>query len=40
MRFLEIIDDDILMQVTEEPVRGDTLLELILVKKDGLAADV
>jgi len=39
-RFLQIINDNFLMQVVEEPTRKGTLLDLVLTNKEGLVEDV
>ncbi|GAB0205431.1 hypothetical protein GRJ2_003008700 [Grus japonensis] len=39
-RFLECIDDNFLLQVTEEPTRRNALLDFILANKEGLTWDV
>ncbi|GAB0208424.1 mitochondrial enolase superfamily member 1 [Grus japonensis] len=39
-KFLECIDDNFLLQVTEEPTRRDAMLDLILTNKEGLVGDV
>jgi len=39
-RFLQSIDDNVLMQVVEEPTRKGTLLDLVLTNKEGLVEDV
>jgi len=39
-RFLQSIDDNFLMQVVEEPTRKGTLLDLVLINKEGRVEDV
>jgi len=39
-RFLQSIDDNFLMQVLEQPTRKGALLDLVLIKKEGLVDDV
>jgi len=39
-RFLQSIDDNFLMQAVEEPMRRGVLLDLILMNKEELVADV
>jgi len=39
-RFLQIISDNFLMQVVEEPTRKGALLDLVLTNKEGLVEDV
>ncbi|GAB0186934.1 hypothetical protein GRJ2_001158700 [Grus japonensis] len=39
-RFLECIDDNFLLQVTEEPTRRGATLDLILTNKEGLVRNV
>ncbi|GAB0208094.1 hypothetical protein GRJ2_003275100 [Grus japonensis] len=39
-RFLECIDDNFLLQVTEESMRRGAMLDLVLTNKDGLVGDV
>ncbi|GAB0186968.1 mitochondrial enolase superfamily member 1 [Grus japonensis] len=39
-KFLECVDDNFLLQVTEEPTRRGAMLDLILIKKEGLVGDV
>ena len=39
-RFLQIIDDNFLMQVVEEPTRKGAQLDLVLTNKEGLVEDV
>jgi len=39
-RFLQIIDDNFLMQVVEEPTRKGALLDLVLTNKERLVEDV
>jgi len=39
-RFLQSIDDNFLMQVVEDPTRRGALLDLVLMKKEGLVEDV
>ncbi|GAB0179892.1 hypothetical protein GRJ2_000454500 [Grus japonensis] len=39
-KFLECVDDNFLLQVTEEPTRRDAMLDLILTNKEGLVGDV
>ena len=38
--FLQSIDDNVLMQVMEEPTRKGALLDLVLTNKEGLVEDV
>lgn len=38
--FLECVDDNFLLQVIEVPVRTDAMLDLILIKKEGLVGNV
>ncbi|GAB0209914.1 hypothetical protein GRJ2_003457100 [Grus japonensis] len=39
-KFLECVDDNFLLQVTEEPMRRGAMLDLILTNKEGLVGDV
>ncbi|GAB0206479.1 highly reducing polyketide synthase PKS6 [Grus japonensis] len=39
-RFLECVDDNFLLQVTEEPTRRGAMLDLVLTNKEGLVGDV
>ncbi|GAB0206692.1 hypothetical protein GRJ2_003134800 [Grus japonensis] len=39
-KFLECVDDNFLLQVTEEPMRRDAMLDLVLTNKEGLVGDV
>ncbi|GAB0202608.1 hypothetical protein GRJ2_002726400 [Grus japonensis] len=39
-KFLECVDDNFLLQVTEEPMRRGAMLDLILTNKEGLIGDV
>ncbi|GAB0176939.1 mitochondrial enolase superfamily member 1 [Grus japonensis] len=39
-KFLECVDDNFLLQVTEEPTRRGAMLDLILTNKEGLVGDV
>ncbi|GAB0194936.1 hypothetical protein GRJ2_001958900 [Grus japonensis] len=39
-KFLKCVDDNFLLQVTEEPTRRDAMLDLILTNKEGLVGDV
>ncbi|GAB0199646.1 hypothetical protein GRJ2_002430000 [Grus japonensis] len=39
-KFLECVDDNFLLQVTEEPTRRGAVLDLILTNKEGLVRDV
>ncbi|GAB0195117.1 mitochondrial enolase superfamily member 1 [Grus japonensis] len=39
-RFLECVDDNFLLQVTEEPMRRGAMLDLILTNKEGLVGDM
>ncbi|GAB0179532.1 hypothetical protein GRJ2_000418500 [Grus japonensis] len=39
-KFLECIDDNFLLQVTEEPRRRGAMLDLVLTNKEGLVGDV
>ncbi|GAB0208476.1 hypothetical protein GRJ2_003313300 [Grus japonensis] len=39
-KFLECIDDNFLLQVTEEPTRRGAMLDLVLTNKEGLVGDV
>ncbi|GAB0207747.1 hypothetical protein GRJ2_003240400 [Grus japonensis] len=39
-KFLECVDDNILLQVIEEPMRRGAMLDLILTNKEGLVGDV
>ncbi|GAB0187691.1 hypothetical protein GRJ2_001234400 [Grus japonensis] len=39
-KFLECVDDNLLLQVTEEPMRGGAMLDLVLTNKEGLVGDV
>jgi len=39
-RFLQSIDDNFLMQVVEEPTRRGTLLDLVLMNKEGSVEDM
>ncbi|GAB0187539.1 hypothetical protein GRJ2_001219200 [Grus japonensis] len=39
-RFLECIDDNFLLQVTEEPMRRGAMLDLVLTNKEGLMGNV
>ncbi|GAB0182026.1 hypothetical protein GRJ2_000667900 [Grus japonensis] len=38
-RFLECIDDNFLLQVTEEPTRRGAMLDLVLINKEGLVGN-
>ena len=38
--FLQCVEDNILMQVVEEPTRGRVLLDLVLTNKEGLVREV
>ena len=38
--FLQCVEDNILMQVVEEPTRGRVLLDLVLTNKEGLVGEV
>ncbi|GAB0202510.1 hypothetical protein GRJ2_002716600 [Grus japonensis] len=39
-KFLECVDDNFLLQVTEEPMRRGATLDLVLTNKEGLVGDV
>ncbi|GAB0195100.1 hypothetical protein GRJ2_001975300 [Grus japonensis] len=39
-KFLECVDDNFLLQVTEEPMRRGAMLDFILTNKEGLEGDV
>lgn len=39
-KFLQIIDDNFLMQVVEEPIRKGVLLDLVLTNQEGLVEDM
>ncbi|GAB0184462.1 hypothetical protein GRJ2_000911500 [Grus japonensis] len=39
-RFLECVDDNLLLQVIEEPMRRGAMLDLVLNNKEGLVGDV
>ena len=39
-RFLQCMEDNILMQAMEEPMRRGVLLDLVLTNKEGLVGDV
>ncbi|GAB0209884.1 hypothetical protein GRJ2_003454100 [Grus japonensis] len=39
-KFLECVDDNFLLQVTEEPTRRGATLDLVLTNKEGLVGDV
>ncbi|GAB0209401.1 hypothetical protein GRJ2_003405800 [Grus japonensis] len=39
-KFLECVDDNFLLQVTEEPTRRGAMLDLVLTNKEGLVGDV
>jgi len=39
-RFLECIEDNFLLQVTEEPTRRGAMLDLVLINKEGLVGNV
>ncbi|GAB0186642.1 hypothetical protein GRJ2_001129500 [Grus japonensis] len=39
-KFLECIDDNFLLQVTEEPTRRGAMLDVVLTNKEGLVGDV
>ncbi|GAB0205806.1 hypothetical protein GRJ2_003046200 [Grus japonensis] len=39
-KFLECVDDNFLLQVTEKPTRRGAMLDLILTNKEGLVGDV
>ncbi|GAB0202830.1 hypothetical protein GRJ2_002748600 [Grus japonensis] len=39
-KFLECVDDNFLLQVTEEPTRRGVMLDLILTNKEGLVGDI
>ncbi|GAB0210120.1 mitochondrial enolase superfamily member 1 [Grus japonensis] len=39
-KFLECVDDNFLLQVTEEPMRRGAMLDLVLTNKEGLVGDV
>ncbi|GAB0207984.1 hypothetical protein GRJ2_003264100 [Grus japonensis] len=39
-KFLECMDDNFLLQVTEEPTRRGAMLDLVLTNKEGLVGDV
>ncbi|GAB0209929.1 mitochondrial enolase superfamily member 1 [Grus japonensis] len=39
-KFLECVDDNFLLQVTEEPTRRDAMLDLVLTNKEGLVGNV
>ncbi|GAB0181809.1 hypothetical protein GRJ2_000646200 [Grus japonensis] len=39
-KFLECVDDNFLLQVTEEPTRRGAMLDIILTNKEGLVEDV
>jgi len=39
-RFLECIDDNFLLQVTEEPMKRGVMLDIVLTTKDGLVGNV
>ncbi|GAB0196057.1 hypothetical protein GRJ2_002071000 [Grus japonensis] len=39
-KFLECVDDNFLLQATEEPTRRGAMLDLILTNKEGLVGDV
>ncbi|GAB0184134.1 hypothetical protein GRJ2_000878700 [Grus japonensis] len=39
-RFLEGVDDNFLLQVTEEPMRRGAMLDLVLTNEEGLVGDV
>ncbi|GAB0182816.1 hypothetical protein GRJ2_000746900 [Grus japonensis] len=39
-KFLECVDDNFLLQVTEEPMRRGAMLDLVLTTKEGLVGDV
>ncbi|GAB0203063.1 hypothetical protein GRJ2_002771900 [Grus japonensis] len=39
-KFLECDDDNLLLQVTEEPTRRCAMLDLILTNKEGLVGDI
>ena len=39
-RFLECVDDNFLLQVTEEPTRRGAMLDLVLTNKEGLVGNV
>ena len=39
-RFLECIDDNFRLQVTEEPTRRGAMLDLVLTNEEGLVGDV
>ncbi|GAB0183945.1 mitochondrial enolase superfamily member 1 [Grus japonensis] len=39
-KFLECVDDNLLLQVIEEPMRRGAMLDLILTNKEGLVGDV
>ncbi|GAB0177476.1 hypothetical protein GRJ2_000212900 [Grus japonensis] len=39
-KFLECVDDNFVLQVTEEPTRRGAMLDLVLTNKEGLVGDV
>ncbi|GAB0185305.1 hypothetical protein GRJ2_000995800 [Grus japonensis] len=39
-RFLECVDDNFFLQVTEEPTRRGAMLDLVLTNKEGLVGNV
>ncbi|GAB0204478.1 hypothetical protein GRJ2_002913400 [Grus japonensis] len=39
-KFLECVDDNFLLQVTEEPTRRGAMLDLVLTNKEGLVGNV
>ena len=39
-KFLECVDDNFLLQVTEEPMRRGAMLDFILTNKEGLVGDI
>ncbi|GAB0208028.1 hypothetical protein GRJ2_003268500 [Grus japonensis] len=39
-KFLECVDDNFLLQVTEEPTRRGAMLDLVLTNKEGLVGDM
>jgi len=39
-RLLDYFDDNLLLQVTEEPTRRGAMLDLVLSSKEGLVGDV
>ena len=39
-RFLECVEDNFLLQVTEEPTRRGAMLDLVLTNKEGLVGNV